>query len=218
MSNEDSFINEVTEEVRRDRLYQLMRRYGWIGVLIIVLIVGGAAVFEWRKATERAEAEAAGDALLAAMQEEDASARATALGQLDLADDPGKRAVLALLQSATSLEINENAEAGAALDGVVSDADVPQLYRDLALLKRVLAGSDIAADERISLLQPLMQAGNPFRLLAVEQRAFAEIELGETDTAIQTLQDLLADAEASEDLRRRAGRLIVSLGGSLDQG
>lgn len=218
MSNEDSFINEVTEEVRRDRLYQLMRRYGWIGVLIIVLIVGGAAVFEWRKATERAEAEAAGDALLAAMQEEDASARATALGQLDLADDPGKRAVLALLQSATSLEIDENAEAGAALDGVVSDADVPQLYRDLALLKRVLAGSDIAADERISLLQPLMQAGNPFRLLAVEQRAFAEIELGETDTAIQTLQDLLADAEASEDLRRRAGRLIVSLGGSLDQG
>ncbi|MEM8804275.1 MAG: hypothetical protein AAGF55_17250 [Pseudomonadota bacterium] len=218
MSNEDSFISEVTEEVRRDRLFALMRRYGWIGVLAIVVIVGGAGVFEWRKATAQAEAEAAGDALLAALQQDDATARANALSELDIAEDPGQRAVLALLQSAASLEINENAAASAALDGVVADSEVPQLYRDLALLKRVLAATDLAAEERISLLQPLMQAGNPFRLLAVEQRAFAEIELGETDTAIQTLQDLLADAEASEDLRRRAGRLIVSLGGSLDQG
>ena len=42
----DSFIDEVTDEVRRDRLYLLMRRYGWIGVLVIVVIVGGAA---WRE-------------------------------------------------------------------------------------------------------------------------------------------------------------------------
>lgn len=218
MSNEDSFINEVTEEVRRDRLFALMRRYGWIGVLAILVIVGGAGVFEWRKASARAEAQAAGDALLAALQQEDAGARATALGALDMANEPGQRAVSALLQSAASLEIGETAAASDVLDGLVADQDVPQIYRDLALLKRVLSSTDIAADARIALLQPLMQAGNPFRLLAVEQRAFAEIELGETDTALATLQGLLADAEASEDLRRRAGRLIVSLGGSLDQG
>ena len=30
MSNPDSFIEEVTEEVRRDKLFALFRKYGWI--------------------------------------------------------------------------------------------------------------------------------------------------------------------------------------------
>lgn len=52
MSNPDSFIEEVAEEVRRDRMSRLMRKYGWIGVLAVVLIVGGAAFNEYRKAQE----------------------------------------------------------------------------------------------------------------------------------------------------------------------
>ena len=36
MSNPDSFIDEVTEEVRRDRLFAMFRKYGWIGVAIVL--------------------------------------------------------------------------------------------------------------------------------------------------------------------------------------
>ena len=40
MANQsDTFIDEVTEELRRDRLYGAMRRYGWIVVLVIVAVV-----------------------------------------------------------------------------------------------------------------------------------------------------------------------------------
>ncbi|MBC7675342.1 MAG: hypothetical protein H7173_04675, partial [Rhodoferax sp.] len=48
MSNNESFIDEVTEEVRRDKLFAMFRRYGWIGVLLVVGIVGGAAWTEWQ--------------------------------------------------------------------------------------------------------------------------------------------------------------------------
>ncbi len=41
MSETDSFLNEVADEVRRDRLFRTMRRYGWIGGAAILLIVGG---------------------------------------------------------------------------------------------------------------------------------------------------------------------------------
>ena len=42
MSDTDSFIDEVSEEVRRDRLFVLMRKWGWIPILLVVLLVGGA--------------------------------------------------------------------------------------------------------------------------------------------------------------------------------
>ena len=40
MANQnDSFIDEVTEDLRRDRLFLAMRRYGWIAVLAILVLV-----------------------------------------------------------------------------------------------------------------------------------------------------------------------------------
>ena len=54
VSDTDSFIDEVTEEVRRDRLFGLMKRYGWIAVVAVLLIVGGAAYNEISKARARA--------------------------------------------------------------------------------------------------------------------------------------------------------------------
>ena len=66
VSNPDSFISEVTEEVRRDRLYAMFRKYGWIGVVIVLGVVGGAAYTEWTKARAAARAQSFGDALLEA--------------------------------------------------------------------------------------------------------------------------------------------------------
>ncbi len=57
MSNTDSFIEEVSEAVRRDRLYALMRRYSGLAVALVALIVGGAAYNEWRKAETLARAQ-----------------------------------------------------------------------------------------------------------------------------------------------------------------
>ena len=78
LGQSDSFINEVSEEVRRDRLFGFFRRYGWLVGLVLILVVGGAAALEWRKASGRASAEAAGDALRAAYLETDPARRAAA--------------------------------------------------------------------------------------------------------------------------------------------
>lgn len=219
MANQDSFIDEVTEEVRRDRLFALMRRYGWIAVLLIVVVVGGAAWNEWRKAQERSAAEAKGDALIAALQADGVEARMTALEGVTPGDDAAGRAVLRLLQAAAATEAGDAEAAAEAFESVINDPAAPPLYRDLAVLKRVLTGAEtLSPDERITLLKPLEAPGNPLRLLAVEQRAFAEVEKGDREAALASLQSIIADAEATEDLRNRARQLIVALGGSLQQG
>ncbi len=97
VSNTDSFIDEVTEEVRREKLYGYLRRYGWIAVAAVLLLVGGAAFNEYRNAQERAAAEAAGDALLDALEETDPSARATAFESVTSEGPAG--AISALLEA-----------------------------------------------------------------------------------------------------------------------
>lgn len=219
MANEDSFINEVSEEVRRDKLYALMRKYGWIAIAAVVLVVGGATYLEWQRAKDRSAAQAKGDALVAALAEDTAEARAQALRDVPVNDTPGGRAVLALLQAAGSVEADDTDAALGALDTLANDAEAPPLYRDLAILKSVIIGAgQLSPDERISKLTALQQPGNPYRLLALEQRAFAEVEQGNSSAAIETLTGILADAEVTEDLRRRASQLIVALGGALEQG
>ena len=63
MSDTDSFIEEVSEEVRRDRLFGLFRKYAWVAILLVILIVGGAAFNEYRKITDQRNAAKLGDKL-----------------------------------------------------------------------------------------------------------------------------------------------------------
>lgn len=211
MSNTDSFIDEVTEEVRRDRLFALMRRYGWIAVLAIMLLVGGAAWNEWRKAQARAEAEAFGDAVLAALEQTDGTERATALEAV-AAPTPAANAVTDLLVAAE--RANEDAPGTATrLLAVADRSDVPAIYRDLAVLKAVmLPGAGLSAEERRARLAPLAAQPGLIRLLAEEQLAMIEIETGARAEALERLVSLAVDAEATGPLRRRVAQVIVALG------
>lgn len=209
MSETDSFIDEVTEEVRRDRLFGLFRRYGWIGLLLVVGIVGGAAWNEWRKAGERAEAEAFGDAVLTAIGALD---RVAAVSSIDAA---GARAALRdLLLSAVAEDAGDREAAISALAIVAGDAALPPLYRDLARLKWViLSGDALPAVDRDAALDALAAPGAPYRPLALEQQALVHLKDGRRDEAVAILRGLVEDAAASAGLQRRAAQLIVALGG-----
>ncbi|MBT8458594.1 MAG: hypothetical protein KJN60_02875 [Boseongicola sp.] len=218
MSEQDSFINEVSEEVRKDRLYAMFKRYGPIAAGVIVLIVGGAAWNEYRKAQAMTEAQRTGDAILAAF-EGDAAERSAALEEVSAGDNAARGAILTLMQSEAALANDDIGEAIALLEGLAADTEAQAPYRDLATLKSVILGAGTTdPDERIARLNALALGGGAFRLLATEQIALAEIEKGEGEAALARLREITADAETSQDLRRRASQLIVALGGSLTDG
>lgn len=210
MSQADSFIEEVTEEVRRDRLYAMARKYGWIAVLAIVGIVGGAAFLEWQKAQERAAAEGLGDAIYAALERESALSRVAALESIDARGNAS--ALVSLLASAevASADIDR---AGDLLKGIIDNAELPRIYRDLAALKLAgLSEYPIMTSERAALLDPLTVPGAPLRLLAQEQLALLNLEQGETDLARELLQAVADDAEAGAAQRQRIDQILTVIG------
>ncbi|ROU02349.1 hypothetical protein [Histidinibacterium lentulum] len=216
MSNPDSFIDEVTEEVRRDRLYATLRRWGWVAILLVILVVGGTAWQQVSNAREMQAAQARGDALLAALEVSDPAARAEALAAVEV-DGPAS-AVAGLLTAAAQEEAGETAAAVATLEGVATNMNAQPIYRELAQLKALLLDEGLSPADRASALEPLAQPGAPFRLVALEAQALAQVAAGQTEDALATLSLLVEDAEVSGGLRDRASALIVALGGTPGSG
>jgi len=216
VSETDSFIEEVSEEVRRDKLFALMRKYGWIGIVAVLLLVGGAAYNEWRKATDMAAAQQLGDTVLQALELEDSAARASALAGIETTDAPAM-ALVAMLQAAQEQAAGNKAGAITALMALANDTTQPKAYSDLATLKLILlAGDEMPLEARRAKLENLAIAGGAFRLLAEEQLAMLDVEAGNTQAAIARLKDIISAVDVTAGLQGRASQLIMVLGGDVD--
>lgn len=212
MSNNDSFIDEVTEEVRRDRLYGYLRRYGWIGILLVLLIVGGAAWNEWRKAQAASAAQALGDSIMAALEKEEGAARAEALDAIG-SETADTKALIDLL-AASERAAAEPAAAAEALLALADRPGITPVYSQIATLKAVsLPDSGLDIETRRKRLEDLALAGGVMRLLVEEQLAYLDMEAGDRAAGLERLKAIVLDAEATTPLRRRATQGIVALGG-----
>ena len=212
MSDTDSFLQEVSEELRRDRLYRNMRKYGWIAILLVIVIVGAATYREYLKSQAEMEAELFGTSIIEALNERNAADRISKLQKINAPGENAK-AVVAMLLSAesignetASLEMNN-------LSDAIEVSSIDPHYRDLLNFKTLLKSSGIMnLDERMKAFSALSKPGNPFRLLAEEQMALIELELGNTDSAIEKISQILLDAELTSGLRNRANQMMIALG------
>ncbi len=216
MSNTDSFINEVTEEVRRDRLFGYFKRYGWIGLLLVIAVVGGTAWSEWNDARSNTAAQEFGDALATAITNTDAATRIEALATIDT-DGASKGVIRDFLIAGEQAQVGRRSEAVATLDRISSNGDLPEIYRQIAAFKSLILQSDTLSIEERRLSFERLAAGRAgLRTLAAEQLTLIDIELGEIDSAIERLQELRASPDAGVNLQQRAGQAILALGGKLD--
>ncbi len=206
MSNTDSFIEEVTEEVQRDKLFAILKKWGWVAGLAVVLVVGGAAYNEWRKAQERDMAQAFGDQLLAGLDKDDGGA---ALAEIELGD-PAQAAVAGHLAAAVALGSGDTEKGLAQLEALKNNGEVSAVYRDLAAFKAALAlPVDMPSEEKIAAFEAVT---GTFRLLAQEQIAHVLASDGDVDGAVEILRTLVQAAGVPPGVQRRSAELIVALG------
>ena len=212
MAETDSFIEEVSEEVRRDRLFGFFKKWGWLIALGLALIVGAAAFNEWQKSRVQAQIEAAGDALAAAISAESPAAQAEAFAAL-APEGPDQTALTELGRAAALLADGREDDAYSALTAIKGIAGVAPIYADLAALKAAMMRPD--APESADSVAALAVPGRPFHLLALELRAQQHVANGDTEAALADLKTILQDAGATRELRVRAEWFTVVLGGEV---
>jgi len=205
MSNSDSFIDEVTEEVRRDRLFGYFRRYGWIPAVIIIGLVGATAYNEWSTVQVAQVAQARGDALLDALELEDVAERAASLSTIAHEDEDAL--VAKLLAAGVDAE-----QAADLLGSIATDDTQPQYIRDLARLKMASIDGAVTVDEAAAILVELSEPGGVYRNVAMELLVALELRRGSIEAALALLQAHIKDADASSEQIQRMAELIVALG------
>ena len=205
MSDTDSFIDEVTEEVRRDRLFGYFRRYGWIPAVIILVLVGGTAYSEWSKSVVAQAAQVRGDALLDALDVQDKPESISALSSIVAQEDTDVVAsfLLAGLDQSLASEL---------LTVIAENMDQPKYIRDLARLKLAATPDAASKDEAVSILTDLSAPGGLYRNAATEILVALELQRGNRDVALALLQSHVQDAGATQAQVQRMGELIVALG------
>ncbi|WP_394646408.1 tetratricopeptide repeat protein [uncultured Sphingomonas sp.] len=214
--NNEAFLREVDDELRRDQALHVWRRYGkaLIAALVVALAAFGAYLFwqyrqEQDAGREGEQLQSAYDALAA----NDTKSAAGPLATLAQSHREGYRVLAIFTQADVLLQKNDLKGAAAKFASVAQDASVAQPFRDLALIRQTSAEFDTLKPEVIvERMRPLAVAGNPWLGSAGELMAAAYLQQGRRDLAGQVFARIAADAQVPRSLRQRA----VQMAGVLD--
>ena len=68
MVESESFIKEVSEEVKRDNLFKILNKFKWPLFALIIFLIGAVGGFEYYKFSKKAKAQKNGEFLVSAIK------------------------------------------------------------------------------------------------------------------------------------------------------
>jgi hypothetical protein len=217
----EEFIREVDEELRRDQLAKLWRRYGGAVVGFAVLVVVGTAAKvgwdHWQQRALAAEAQrfAAAEQLLAGSKPAEA---AEALAAIAADGDGGYAALARLNEAEAKLALKDEAGALEALHRLGQGGADDPLLRDLGTILAVSREVDKGDPAELARrLEPLAAGDSPWRHGARELLAVVAIRAGDLDRAKKLLEELSREVGVPQSQQQRAQELLQAIGGGAPQ-
>ena len=207
-------FKEIDEELRRENFAKLWKRYGIYVIGFVGFVIVATGVFVgWRQydARQRAEeGERYQFALDLLHQDKLKEADAAFAG---LAQDSGRRAVLARFEEATILARSGNiAGAAGRYEAIASDTSVDSSFRDLATILAAQFGLTHGNPAQIiARLKPLTAGEGPWRPSAIELTALAQLKEGDKKAARTNYQRLADDQTVPQGMRTRATEMVAAL-------
>lgn len=214
--NDEAFLREVDEGVRRDQVLSLWQRYGKIGITVVVLGLAALAGFLWWREQAVIKAGVVGEEFARASDQLDVGEGARARPTLEriAREGPGGYAPLAqMVLASDAVAAGDAPRAIKLFDAIAADETAPQPLRDAALIKSVRLGYDaLPPGKIIDRLKPLTVPGTPWFSIAAEMTALAQLKAGNPDAAKPLLTAIVLDTANPPSQRGRAAQLALSLG------
>lgn len=205
--SEESFLREVEEELRSDKLKAFWKRYAVFiigAAILIVAVVAANEVWKWYSRSTAANASAQYYQAIGLAESGDLGGAQQALEEL-ANGGPAGYALLARFRAASLLAEQGDAQGAiSAYDALSSAVDNIRL-RELALiLGAYLAVDTLDAAAVEARAGALAAEDGPFSSAANEALGLAYYKAGDFDRARERFEMIAADANAGQDLQLRA--------------
>lgn len=213
---EDAFVREVDEELRRERLSTLFARYGWWIIAAVVLFLAAIGGWIWWQNEKAERAAAQAQALIEAMEAIQAGNREAALPlieELAQSDIEGYRAAALFARANAQIAAGETDAAAATLGEIAAEEGLDEPYRNAALVRQTALQFDaLPPAQVIQRLRPLAEPESPWFGSAGEMVAIAYLQLNQPERAGPIFAAIAQDEEVPASIRTRAVQMAGSLG------
>lgn len=208
---EPNLFQEVKEDLERQRLEALWKKYGFWVVLaavgVVVSTASSTAYRSWKGDREMRLTEAHLAAAKPAVQPTESLASLEAFA----AGIPGSgQGALALLRAGgVAMEQGEKARAIELFDKAAADAKTDPAFRQLGVLFSVQAQLDEGDPAQLSArLQPLTAPGAAWSFSALEAQGYLALRAGENEKAKEIFTALSQDDRVPQSLAARATDIL----------
>jgi hypothetical protein len=212
----EAFLQEVDDELRRDQLASVWKRWGrWLVATVLLGLAAFAAFLYWdhqQSVKSGEESEKLSGAIEALGSGNTAKAESD-FAALATSSNDGFRATSKMAQAGLKLQKGDEKGAATAFGAIAADATLPKPYRDLALIRQTIAQFDtMKSDDVITRLKPLAVTGNPWFGSAGELVAISYMRQNKPDLAGKTFAAIGKDETVPETIRSRAVQMAGVLG------
>ena len=191
MVESESFIKEVSEEVKRDRLFKALNKFKWPLFAIIVLLVGAVGGYEYYKYDKKSRAQKNGEFLISAIE----SLKENGQSVTEKIDNKFTSVLIKLNEAKYFEEKGDMKSASAAYNHIISKYGENKFFNhyskfQLYLMDPAKSLSDV---KKIKILDELSAPDGPLKLLALEQKLYLYVKINDLENIKSQVDLILSD-------------------------
>lgn len=191
MVESESFIKEVSEEVKRDRLFKALNKFKWPLFALIMVLVGAVGGYEYYKFDKKSRAQKNGEFLISAIE----SLKENGQTVTEKIDNKFTSVLIKLNEAKYFEEKGDMKSASVAYNHIISKYGENKFFNhyskfQLYLMDPAKSLSDV---KKIKILDELSAPDGPLKLLALEHKLYLYIKINDLENIKSQVDLILSD-------------------------
>ena len=201
MVESESFIKEVSEEVKRDKLFKTLKKFKWTIIVLITLVVGAVCGYEYYKFDKNVKAQEIGEFFVSAIENLKNN------GQT-VTEEVNNKFISVLIKLHEAKYFEEKGDiksATAAYNHIINKYGDNKFFNHYSKFQLYLMNpaKSMGDTKKIEILDELSAPDGPLKLLALEQKLNVFVKINDIENIKLQIKLILSDQSITPEQVRR---------------
>ena len=201
MVESESFIKEVSEEVKRDILFKTLKKFKWTIIVLITLLVGAVCGYEYYKFDKNVKAQEIGEFFVSAIE----NLRNNGQTVTEEVNNKFISVLIKLHEAKYFEEKGDIKSATASYNHIINKYGDNKFFNHYSKFQLYLMNpaKSIGDTKKIEILDELSAPDGPLKLLALEQKLNVFVKINDIENIKLQIKLILSDQSITPEQVRR---------------